>query len=246
MHTRMKAALAASIEEEMEVAAAFLLARGPPPRPRHYMTCSTLQAPNNSAYTKIMSAESGQQKDMAMMKLTAFDEETFDEILVAFEPHWERVTAELNVARRVKKGLDAVGGAGGRPRDLDAHGALAVTLASLHLVANQKSLEMIFGLVQSTVTNYTQPGRAALLRATKDLPALYAILRDPAKCPPWAQLAADAAFSASPAISAGRIVKPLRRSQLNNIAAGNISHANLLKMIKRHRAVTSSRQSVLP
>ncbi|KAJ1466824.1 hypothetical protein T484DRAFT_1604388, partial [Baffinella frigidus] len=34
----------------------------------------------------------------------------------------------------------------------------------------QKSLEMIFGLVQSTVTNYTQPGRAALLRATKDLP----------------------------------------------------------------------------
>ena len=105
------------------------------------------------------------------MELTAFDEATFDEILVAFEPHWERVTAELNAARRVKKGLDAVGGAGGRPRDLDARGALAVTLASLHLVANQKSLEMIFDLVQSTVTNYTQPGRAALLRATKDLPA---------------------------------------------------------------------------
>ena len=170
MLTRTQAALATSIEEEMQAAAAFLMTAVPPSRPRHYMTRSALQSPKNSAYTRIIEMESGPQKDMAMMELTAFDEATFEEILTAFEPHWDRVTAELNTARRLKAGLGAVGGAGGRPRDLDVRGSLAVTLASLHLVANQKSLEMIFGLVQSTVTNYTQPGRAALLRATKDLP----------------------------------------------------------------------------
>ena len=35
------------------------------------------------------------------------------------------MTAKLNTARRLKAGLGAVGGAGGRPRDLDVRGSLA-------------------------------------------------------------------------------------------------------------------------
>jgi hypothetical protein len=144
-------------EEEFACAASLLNRR----QNRHYYTRAALYLPSESPWARVSempidSERAIKWKNYAMLELTGLNLTAFFYLLEAFECSWAQVWPP------------APPGVGGRPRLLDAKGALALVLASLHMVCNATSLMLCFGLPPATLSDYLSRARLALDGACDD------------------------------------------------------------------------------
>ena len=140
-------------DEEFAAAAASLPERGW--RNRLYWTRAALFLPSESPWTRVREMPTDSDlsikwKNFAMLELTGLNLPAFYYLLGAFEVSWVHVWPPPPI------------GVGGRPRLLDAAGALALVLASLHMVCNAASLMLCFGLPPATLSDYLARARLAL------------------------------------------------------------------------------------
>jgi len=158
------ASVGGSLQEDDDEEEEFACAASLPERwqrNRHYYTRAALYLPSQSPWARVCempidSERAIKWKNYAMLELTGLNLPAFFYLLEAFECSWAQVWPP------------APSGVGGRPRILDAKGALALGLASLHMVCNAPSLMLCFGLPPATLSEYLSRARLALDGACDD------------------------------------------------------------------------------